>query len=232
MTVAPIGVAITALVVTMTAVLVAPAGAGEPGARTMQEARAALERTEDQRDTAMRRLEALEEEHAATEREIANLDDSRAAFIEELQDARRQSREATVAAYVAGGGRARYAFESDYSSDSLWRQEVLSDHAQDNRDAQRHYRELRQKADEDVVYLADDLDAILARMDQTRGDIARFENRVPAIEAEIDVLRIIARYGGSRPDPGEAAWATLRSCDACCSTSGPMPSTRSRAAAT
>ena len=114
---------------------------------------------------------------------------------------------------MAGRGLGRYAFESDYSSDSLWRQEVLSDHAQDNRDAQRHYRELRQKSDEDVVYLADDLDGIIAAMEQARGDIERFQGRVLAVQAEIDVLQIIGRFGQSRPDPGEAAWAALRSCE-------------------
>lgn len=204
-----------------------PASGGEPGTRSLGEAREELERAErklerlaEQKAEAEALVVELEAERVRIDREVARLDADAVEFQRQLQAARRDARLATVEAYVTGNRQRQSTADLDGSAEALWEETILTDRADARVEASLRYRELRTRAEEAVVALADDADRVDARIRQAESDIDRSirlmaatRRRIADLRIEIQVLQIVAQYAGRRPDPGAGAWAALRNCE-------------------
>jgi hypothetical protein len=206
-------------------VWVAPAEAAE-GPRTLGAAKEALAAEElklDRLGVQKARAEAtvveLEVERDRLELEVQRLDADAAAYHRELQEARREARLATVEVYVSGNRRVA-AIDPDGSADALWEEAILSGRADDGIEAAVRYDELRTRAEDAVVTLADEADRVEARMLQAETDIDRAirsmavtRQNIADIREEITILEIVAQYGTGRADASPSGWAALRNCE-------------------
>jgi hypothetical protein len=222
--------ALALLVVTSMIVVLAPApnlAAAAGDARTVATAKADLEAAEKKLDRlaaqkaqAERSAVELAAERKQIDRDVGRLDAAAEDFHLQLRQARRDARLATVEAYVSGN-RDSAAVDIERSTDALWQQAILSDRADAGVEAAIRYQELRSRAEDAVVSLADDADRIDARIRQAATDADRagrsmttVRRQIASFRQEIEVLKIIAQFGGSRRgNPGPAAWAALRSCE-------------------
>jgi hypothetical protein len=220
-------VVVAALVVTLgLAVVGTPSAGAADGFRSLEDARGdlaaeegRLERLSEQKVRAEAARQDLEAARSRVDLEVQRLDAEAADFQRRLQEARRDARLATVEAYVSGNRRVA-AIDADGSADALWQETILSDQADAGVEAAIRYRELRTRANEAVVALADEADRLDARIGQARTDIDRAARSMAAtrttiadLREEIKVLEIVARFGIRRADASEAGWAALRNCE-------------------
>jgi hypothetical protein len=197
-----------------------------PGTRSMQDAKgdlaaqeAKLERLDAQRSRAEGTVVELGQERRNLELRVQRLGVEAEDYHRQLQEARRDARLATVEAYVSGNRRTA-AVDAGGSADALWQETIVSDRADAGVEAAVRYDELRARAEEDVVRLADETDQVEARILQAETDVDRAvrsmavtRQGIADIREEIKILEIVARYGGGRPDASESGWAALRNCE-------------------
>ena len=205
--------------------LVQPVNAAGAG-RTLAGAKAELaseekklDRLADQKARAEAAVVELGIEARRVDLEVQRLDADAVVFKRELQRARRDARLATVEAYVTGNRRVA-AVDLDGSADALWEETILGDRADAGVAAAVRYRELRTRAEEAVVVLADEADRIAARIREAESDIERAvrsmaasRRRIVELREEIKILEIIAKYGTGRRDASPGGWAALRNCE-------------------
>lgn len=214
-----------AVVLSLAFGLAQPADAAE-GGRTLGAAKdelsaeeSKLERLGVQKTRAEVAVAELGVERSRLDLEVQRLDADAEDFHRQLREARRDARLATVEAYVSGNRRAA-AVDLDGSADALWEETILSDRADAGVEAALRYDELRARAEDAIVILADDADRIDARILQAETDIDRAVRSMAAtrrsisgIRDEIKTLEIIAQFGTGRADASEGGWAALRNCE-------------------
>ena len=208
------------------ALTVVPTASAADGPRTLAGAKeelaaaeAKLEQFGVQKTQAESAVRELDSDRRRLDLEIERLDAEAVAFQQELQQARRDARLASVEAYVAGNRRLA-AVDLDGSADALWEEAILSDRADAGIEAALRYDELRTRAEETVVVLADDADRLDARIVQAQTDVDRAvrslavtRQTIADLGDEIKVLEIVAQYGTGRSDAGAGGWAALRNCE-------------------
>ena len=204
----------------------APAATAAEGPRTLAAAQeelaaseAKLERLGVQKTQAESAVRQLSVDRRRLDVEIQRLDAEAVAFQRELQQARREARLATVEAYLTGNRRLA-AVDLDGSADALWEEAILSDRADAGIEAALRYDELRTRAEETVIALADDADRVDARLAQAQTDVDRAvrslavtRQHIADLGNEIRVLEIVARYSTGRADASASGWAALRNCE-------------------
>jgi septal ring factor EnvC (AmiA/AmiB activator) len=187
-----------------------------PGPPTVDGAQAALAEARTAHTTAETRRTEMEAELVATRQQIASLDDEQARLADELERAQRRVRIVTVRAYTGGGGARELAYlmDAEGAGDHLLRQELLVGGAVDIHDAIDHLDELRDRASEDVLELADRADSLVSGIAQAERDAARAAVQVERAQVALSAALAAERQNASgRADPGEAAWTRLRFCE-------------------
>jgi hypothetical protein len=197
-----------------------------PGTRSVQAAKddlaaqeAKLDRLGAQKSRAEAAVVELGVERRHLDLEVQRLGVEAEDYHQQLLEARRDARLATVEAYVSGNRR-MVSVDADGSADALWEETILSDRADAGVEAAVRYDELRARAEDEVVRLADEADRVEARIQQAETDVdlaVRFmavtRQGIAKIREEIQILEIVARYGGGRPDASASGWAALRNCE-------------------
>jgi hypothetical protein len=187
-----------------------------PGPPTVDGAESALDEATTARTEATERRAQLQAELVATRQEINALSLEQVALINELQVARHRVRAVTIRAYTAGAGARDLDLLMDASDigDHLFRSELLAGNAVDTAAAVEEYEDLRDRADDTVLELAERVEEIQTGIEDAGADIAVAERRIERAQVELSAARAAVSYNASgHPDPGEGAWEQLRFCE-------------------
>lgn len=138
----------------------------------------------------------------------------------QLREARRDSRELAIAAYMEGGmiGTSMYLLDAETAADLSFRTHLLREHTEGARIASIAYSALIADSDSTIVELAQNIDIIDERIRGLNEDLLRARARVDDAEWVLSIAEIHDIADGEfvrtgRAEPTAEQWANLRFCE-------------------